>query len=150
MEQMSGSRSWPVVGSTLAYVRDPQALFDRQNVTIQLRCDPVSVPRDRAVAYGLIVNELVTNAAKHAFPGGRAGQITVEFRAPDTGPWVLSVSDNGVGSGSGNNDEGKTRSGLGSQLLQAFATTACGTLTTTQGPSGTTIKLVQDPRENGN
>ena len=30
MEQMSGSRSWPVVGSTLAYVRDPQALFDRQ------------------------------------------------------------------------------------------------------------------------
>ena len=49
-----------------------------------------------SVSLGLIVTELVINALKHAFPGGRRGKITVDcdFRTPN---WVLSVTDNGVG-----------------------------------------------------
>jgi PAS domain S-box-containing protein len=49
-----------------------------------------------AVLCGLIINELISNALKHAFPDGRAGQICLDLHAENNG-LVLQVSDNGVG-----------------------------------------------------
>jgi two-component system, sensor histidine kinase PdtaS len=51
---------------------------------------------DTAIPCGLIVNELVSNALKHAFPGGRAGRITVRMRQGE-GSYVLEISDDGAG-----------------------------------------------------
>jgi PAS domain S-box-containing protein len=52
---------------------------------------------DDAIPCGLIVNELVTNALKHAFPRESDGMIEVSMRRPDPGQFELIVSDNGRG-----------------------------------------------------
>ena len=52
---------------------------------------------DKAVPFGLILNELVSNALKYAFPEGRKGTVRIELRARQNGEVALSVSDDGVG-----------------------------------------------------
>jgi two-component sensor histidine kinase len=52
---------------------------------------------DTAIPLGLIVNELISNALKHAFPGERSGTIQVNLRFQSSGKLVLAVRDNGVG-----------------------------------------------------
>jgi two-component sensor histidine kinase len=68
--------------------------------TFQVRLDPdgagVVLDVDRAIHVGLIVNELVTNAVKHAFPKGQNGAVTVAVRALDD-KVELQVRDNGRG-----------------------------------------------------
>jgi two-component sensor histidine kinase len=49
-----------------------------------------------AAAWGILLNELVTNAFKYAFTGGRTGRLVVDFLRKE-GTIVLSVSDDGVG-----------------------------------------------------
>jgi len=48
------------------------------------------------VPLGLILNELVTNSIKYAFPEGKSGEIKIEFNKKDD-EFILIVSDNGVG-----------------------------------------------------
>ena len=52
---------------------------------------------DFAIPCGLIVNELVSNSFKHAFPDERRGEITVILRTQADGRVVLSVADDGIG-----------------------------------------------------
>jgi PAS domain S-box-containing protein len=52
---------------------------------------------DEAIPCGLIVNELVSNSLKHAFPDGRKGEISVRCHTGEEGLITLTVSDNGVG-----------------------------------------------------
>lgn len=60
--------------------------------------DTVQLAMDQANPCGLMVNELVSNALKHGFPGGRAGEVCVELKVLDDPQWVnLRISDNGVG-----------------------------------------------------
>ena len=64
---------------------------------LSLAADPVETDPDRAVAIGVIVNELVINAFKYAYPSGK-GPIRVGLRARDAGGnAVISVEDDGVG-----------------------------------------------------
>jgi two-component sensor histidine kinase len=65
---------------------------------LRLSCDvaPVEVGVELASPLALVVVELLTNAARHAFPDGRAGHVTVTLRAAD-GQGVLTVADDGVG-----------------------------------------------------
>jgi len=68
--------------------------------SVQLRLDLASVRLeiDQAVPCGLLVNELVSNAFKHAFPKGRAGEVRVELQPlPDGSAFRLRVADTGVG-----------------------------------------------------
>jgi len=58
--------------------------------------EAVSLDIDLAVPCGLIVNELVSNALKYAFPGGRTGEVRVGL-ARDGRNYVLTVSDDGPG-----------------------------------------------------
>jgi PAS domain S-box-containing protein len=52
---------------------------------------------DFAILCGLIINELVTNSIKYAFPDGRKGEIKIDFKQTDENDFELVVSDNGVG-----------------------------------------------------
>jgi two-component sensor histidine kinase len=64
-------------------------------INIEVRSEPVDIDPDRAVPFGLLVNELGTNAIKHAFPGG-AGRIVLSVKR--LGDQIeLVVSDDGVG-----------------------------------------------------
>ena len=56
----------------------------------------ISLGMDEAVPCGLIVNELISNSLKHAFPDSRGGEIMIRSRVED-GWIVLTISDNGVG-----------------------------------------------------
>ena len=71
---------------------------DRGRIAIEVAVRPAELELglDRALSCGLIINELVSNALKHAFPGGRAGRVWVELEARDGG-YALRVRDDGVG-----------------------------------------------------
>lgn len=99
-----------------------EGLLAQTPVQLILHADHVLVTRDRAVMIGVIVNELVTNAAKHAFPEGSAGEIRVELRQSLAG-MVLSVQDNGRGIPSG------ASNGIGRPLLDDLVRQASASVT---------------------
>jgi PAS domain S-box-containing protein len=59
--------------------------------------EDVGLDMDTAIPCGLIVNELVSNALKHAFPGGRQGKVTMGLRQMEEDSFELVVRDDGVG-----------------------------------------------------
>ena len=107
-----------------------EALFLGELVRLECEADPAALERDRAVAVGLIVNELVTNAAKHAFADGGHGQIRVAFAREPSG-YRLTVDDDGKGLPA---DYSTRRQGLGRGLVEAFTRQAGGSLTVGAGP----------------
>jgi len=66
-------------------------------VESRLDLGDVSLPVDAAVPCGLIINELVTNSLKHAFPGKRGGSIRVEMSRGRPDQVELTVEDDGIG-----------------------------------------------------
>ena len=66
-------------------------------VTLQLAMEDLSLGVDKAIPCGLILNELITNALKHAFPDQRHGTVRVELRREGDRDIVFAVSDDGVG-----------------------------------------------------
>jgi PAS domain S-box-containing protein len=71
--------------------------LDQERVNIQLDMESLRLDMDRAIPCGLIVNELVSNAVKHAFPGEKRGEITVSCRGEGDGKLLLEIGDNGIG-----------------------------------------------------
>ena len=93
---------------------------------------------DIAIACGLVLNELLSNALKHAFPEGQSGTITVAFHCED-GSATLVVADDGIGllAASG----GPERPGsLGQRLVAALVRQLRGT-SSLQGDRGTRFTL---------
>jgi PAS domain S-box-containing protein len=68
-----------------------------QPITIKLNIAKVSLSIDTAIYCGLIINELVSNSFKYAFPAGRIGEICINLRAENDNQFTLAVSDNGIG-----------------------------------------------------
>ena len=73
-----------------------EALCSHRPVRLIVDAEPVALPPDKALSVGLIVNELVTNALKYAFPGERSGLVQVQF-GKQGNRLCLSVADDGVG-----------------------------------------------------
>ncbi|MFW6137078.1 MAG: sensor histidine kinase, partial [Candidatus Aminicenantaceae bacterium] len=74
---------------------------------------------------GLIINELLSNALKHAFPGGRKGNIWIELHSGEDRK-KLSIKDNGVGLPE--NFDFKNADSLGMQLVSSLIDQIKGTL----------------------
>jgi two-component sensor histidine kinase/PAS domain-containing protein len=66
-------------------------------VTVNTCITPLGLPPEQSLPCGLIINELVTNAMKHAFPDDRTGQVTVTLDPAPDNQLVLNVTDDGVG-----------------------------------------------------
>ncbi len=81
--------------------------------------DGVLVATDRAIAIALIVNELITNAAKYAYTTEAGGKIFVEVRQDKADAFSISVRD--VGIGLGPDFEFQKASGLGMRIVATFA-----------------------------
>jgi len=105
-----------------------------------IRCwiDDVALPRDQAVTLGLIVNEVATNSAKHAFGKSREGLISVKLDHRDS-QIVLSVSDNGSGMA-----QTERPGGLGMSLITALAKQAGAEVERESGPEGTSFRFVME------
>jgi PAS domain S-box-containing protein len=69
---------------------------DPSLIKLNLNAESVMLDINTSIPLGLIVNELITNSLKHAFPEGTKGEINVDF-GHDNGTFVLSVADNGKG-----------------------------------------------------
>jgi PAS domain S-box-containing protein len=70
---------------------------DAGRIELQTEIGDVALDLDHAIPCGLIINELVSNALKHAFPGGRRGRILVALVVEAGGKYTLVVQDSGVG-----------------------------------------------------
>ncbi|HYD89407.1 MAG TPA: histidine kinase dimerization/phosphoacceptor domain -containing protein [Vitreimonas sp.] len=114
-----------------------QALTLRGAITLSCSADEGRMDRDRAVSIGLLINELVTNAAKHAFVGRDTGTVDVSLRRSADG-WVLRVEDDGVGLEAAGAAK-PTQGGLGQRLVDAFVRQAHGALSTESSENGTRV-----------
>ncbi|MDP1553771.1 MAG: histidine kinase dimerization/phosphoacceptor domain -containing protein [Methanobacteriaceae archaeon] len=72
------------------YVADPSL------IKLQINVDNIFLDINTAIPLGLIVNELITNSLKHAFPNGRKGKINIEFHEKGEN-CEFTVKDNGIG-----------------------------------------------------
>jgi PAS domain S-box-containing protein len=86
--------------------------IDPGRIKLSVNAADVSIPISAAIPCGLIVNELISNALKHAFPDGQAGGIEVKLANEAPHMVVLSVSDDGIGISSDFNPERPTTLGL--------------------------------------
>ena len=100
--------------------------FDMAN-RIDLVCEmnKIELNVDRAIPIGLIVNEVITNSLKYAFPDGMNGQIRVNMREDNT-ILHLSITDNGVGMSKNQKVKG---TGFGSQLVKLLTQQLDGKMT---------------------
>jgi|GEM_PF-1994456 len=75
-----------------------QAADMGQRVDISFDLDQIFMEISDAIPCGLIINELITNAFKHAFPEGKKGKISISFKeSADKRDYSIIISDNGVG-----------------------------------------------------
>lgn len=66
-------------------------------ITMNINVDNVSMGINSAIPCGLIINELISNSLKYAFPDGRPGEIRISLRSTGNSNFELIVGDNGVG-----------------------------------------------------
>ena len=98
----------------------------------------LTIGLDQAVPCGLVINELVSNALKYAFPGERTGRIQVSLECPAPREVLLTVADDGVGLPAALNP-GQTES-LGLKLVSLLTDQLHGTITFERG-SGTVVQV---------
>ena len=71
--------------------------IDSHRIRLNTGRDPVFLSVEPAVPCGLIVNELLSNCLKHAFPQGASGEISVSIEKAEPGVIAIRIADNGVG-----------------------------------------------------
>lgn len=120
-------------------------IHDHNQLSITVTADGTSVSADISVSLGLIVTELVINALKHAFPGGRQGKIVVDYHS-DRASWALSVSDDGGGT---LQSLAEAKPGLGSSIVDALAHQLDASVTTKEGSPGVTVVISHTDTNNG-
>jgi two-component sensor histidine kinase len=106
------------------------------SVVLKTEIESELLPTDRAIPVGLIVNELVMNAIKYAFPGGTKGTVTVTMKRTPA-ELRLTVADDGKGL-----DPRRGDSGLGGRLVDGFAQQLGGKIERTSDGRGTIVNLI--------
>ncbi|MCI0487428.1 MAG: PAS domain S-box protein [Blastocatellia bacterium] len=67
------------------------------HIRLKIEAEDIRLDIDTAIPCGLIINELVSNSLKHAFPDGRKGQVKIDLHSADDNEFALTISDNGIG-----------------------------------------------------
>jgi len=99
---------------------------------------------DKAIPCGLVVNELVTNALKHAFSDRETGTVAVSFARRDQS-WRLVVTDDGVGKKDDAPRSDVSGKGIGEQLVVGLVAQLSGTIRYETPPGGGTSVIVEFP-----
>jgi PAS domain S-box-containing protein len=106
-----------------------------RGIGIRIEADSVHLDSKRAVSLGIIANEAFVNAMKHAFPGGRSGEVILRLRGGGQSV-SLDVSDNGIGLAPG----AREGEGLGMRLIGVLVQQVGGELRVT-GEGGVTVSV---------
>jgi len=72
-------------------------MVDSTKIKLNMDVDDIQIDINKAIPCGILLNELVSNSIKHAFPSGRKGQIKIRLKQTKAGRISLEVKDNGVG-----------------------------------------------------
>jgi two-component sensor histidine kinase/HAMP domain-containing protein len=118
---------------------------DPNRIKLDIEVKDVFMDLDSAIPCGLIINELFSNALKHAFPKEKKGEIRIDFFQDRNREFTLVISDNGVGLPAGM--DFKNTDSLGLQLVNALVNQLGGAIMF-EGRVGTTIKINFQIREN--
>jgi two-component sensor histidine kinase len=91
-----------------------------ENICLKIEVDDILLDLDQAIPCGLMLNELVSNSLKHAFPDDRQGEISVHLGMEDTENYLLVVKDSGVGFPA--DMDFRSTGSLGLQLINTLTT----------------------------
>ncbi|NJD53443.1 MAG: PAS domain S-box protein [Candidatus Methanoperedens sp.] len=72
-------------------------VVNSDKITLNIKIENIQLDIDSAIPCGLIINELVTNSLKYAFPGGKKGEVRIALRKMDEEMFELVIGDNGIG-----------------------------------------------------
>lgn len=112
-----------------------------KKVSSELNVDNITLNMTQAIPCGLLLNEMITNAYKHAFPGRSEGKITITLK--NEGKKVrIAVSDDGVGIGDENSQSGS----IGMTLIKTLTSQLRGKLSISN-ENGTTIQIEFESEE---
>ncbi len=111
----------------------------KEGISLQIEAEEIILGIDTAVLVGLLVNELLINALKHAFPNGRSGEVRLSFKAEAGGRFGLTIADTGPGFPEGL-DFQQTES-LGLQLVNILVRQLEGTITM-ENRNGATFQIL--------
>lgn len=110
------------------------------NIELKIDAEDIYLPIDTAIPCGLILNELITNCFKHAFPDNRKGYIKLHLRRIDKKEIRLSISDNGIGLPS--NFSLQNAKTLGVQLVDGLVRQLNGRIDHSSSEGITTFEIV--------
>lgn len=113
-----------------------------RGIAVRVEADPLPIDLDLAIPLGLLVNEWVANAFRHAFPDGRPGAITIRARH-EAGRLLLSVGDNGVGYAPGK----APATSSGRRIVEALARQLRATTTLEPGAGTTWLAAIPLEKE---
>ena len=116
-------------------------LGDTSGIVIEIAAEALDIDPERAVPFGLLVNELATNAIKHAFPGGSGKIVLSVERAGDQ--IELSVADDGIGMTK--SDMAKSQENRGSDYVAIFVRQLGGTIVPTPVTEAGTVVRIRLP-----
>lgn len=122
---------------TANLVSDVIGASGREDIEIVTRIESVEVPSGVAAALGLVLNEIFTNAVKHAFADGRPGTLIVEVNKAD-GQATIVITDDGPGIGQAM----EQADGLGHMLIQRLSRQVGATVTWNDSHPGTVVSLL--------
>lgn len=93
---------------------------DDFKVNIEVDTIKVSLDIDYAIPLGLIINEIVTNSIKYAFPDRNSGNVFISFKSSGSNQFILTVADDGIGIEGGRTKENSSPT-LGKSLIELLA-----------------------------
>ena len=132
---IGGQGGWCSAGTYVEQLCEAlaEAILKPLGLRCEVSADEAYFPSELCELLGLIIAELVTNAAKHAFRGRCNGIVRIEFIST-TDTWTCIVSDNGIGNSA-------PSVGVGSQILARLVRALGAELVSKSGPKGTSSAL---------
>jgi PAS domain S-box-containing protein len=116
---------------------------EADRVSLIIEAEEIELGVHRAIPCGLILNELLSNSLKYAFPAGRAGRIEVRFRRLDSGELSLVCQDDGIGMPLG--FDWKNSNSLGLRIVRILTKQIDGAISLDEAHPGTRFELTLPP-----
>ncbi|MCF7928841.1 MAG: PAS domain S-box protein [Spirochaetales bacterium] len=133
------------INSLLSQLADSY-IEDRGTVSVKTHVEDDRLDLNTAIPFGLILNELVSNALKYAFPQGKRGKVAVSYEASH-GEGVLTVQDDGIGIPHTEEEDPAHEGTLGIRLVESLARQIGGAVSCNHGEICGTKWVLRFPRK---